>query len=147
MSYWSWSPSLSIGIDVIDNQHKRIVEYLNELDDANVTRDRDKVSHVLMGLMDYTKTHFTFEESLLEKSGYPLSDSHRKVHETFVSHMNNYKARHDRGEDITRQLMSELRIWLTNHIKKDDADYAPYADKILNANKSWSTRMISKLFG
>jgi len=147
MSYWSWDPSLSIGIDVIDNQHRRIVEYLNELDAANVTRDRNKVSHVLTGLIDYTKTHFTFEESLLEKSGYPLSDSHRRVHETFVSHINTYRERHDRGEDITRQLMSELRIWLTNHIKKDDADYAPYANKLLNKNKSWSVRLRERLFG
>lgn len=146
MSYWSWSPSLSIGIEQIDDQHRRIVDYLNDLDDANVSKDSDKVSHVLMGLIDYTKTHFTFEESLMEKSGYPLSDSHKKVHETFVSHINNYRARHDKGEDIARQLMSELRIWLTNHIKKDDADYAPYAKKLLNKDKSWTDRMLGKLF-
>ncbi len=146
MSYWSWDPSLSIGIEEIDNQHQRIVNYLNELDEANTLRDREKVSHVLMGLLDYTRTHFSFEEQLLEKSGYPLSSSHRQVHETFVSHMNNFRIRHEKGEDITRQLMSELRIWLTNHIKKDDADYAPYAKKILNVEKSWTKKMLDKLF-
>lgn len=144
MSYWSWSPSLSIGIDVIDNQHRRIVDYLNELDAANVSRDRDKVSKVIEGLIDYTKTHFIFEENLLEKSGYPLTDSHKKVHKTFVSHMNIYQTKHNKGEDITRQLMSELRIWLTNHIKRDDADYAPYANKILNKDKNWLSKMLGK---
>jgi len=147
MSYWSWSPSLSIGIDEIDNQHRRIVDYLNDLDVAHHSGDRDKVSQVLLGLMDYTKTHFNFEESLLEKSGYPLTDSHKKVHETFVLHMNDYHTKHNNGEDITRQLMSELRIWLTNHIKKDDADYAPYANKILNKDKNWSARLRDRLFG
>jgi len=146
MSHWVWEPSLSIGIETIDNQHRRIVDYLNELDDATVSRDRDKVAEVLAGLSDYTETHFSFEEKLLEKSGYPLSDSHRKVHETFTGHINNYQARHDSGEEVARQLMSELRIWLTNHIKKDDADYAPYARKILNVDKSWTDKVIGKLF-
>lgn len=146
MSYWSWSPSLSIGIEPIDNQHRRIVDYLNELDDASLSQDREKISQVLLGLLDYTKTHFLYEEKLLEKSGYPLSDTHKKVHQTFVSHMNRYQAQHDKGEDITRPLMSELRIWLTNHIKKDDADYAPYAKKILNVNKNWKDKVKAKFF-
>ncbi|VAX09618.1 hypothetical protein MNBD_GAMMA25-2338 [hydrothermal vent metagenome] len=146
MSYCTWDSSLSIGIEEIDKQHHRIVDYINELDDANVSKDRDKVSKVLVGLTDYTKTHFIYEENLLRKSGYPLSDSHQKVHNTFIAHMDKFRLRHEQGEDVARPLMAELRIWLTNHIKKDDADYAPYAKKIQNIDKSWSDRMVSKLF-
>lgn len=145
MSYWSWTPSLSIGIDVIDNQHRRIVDYINELDTATKERNRDKVAEVLMGLTDYTITHFAFEESLLDKSGYPLSESHKRVHAAFISHMKKYVERHDGGEDVSRQLMSELQIWLTNHIKHDDTDYAPYAKKALN--KSWVDKALGKFFG
>ena len=145
MNYWLWDSSLSIGIDVIDNQHRRIVDYLNELDDAYQSKDREKVSEVLVGLVDYTISHFTFEESLMEKAGYPLSEAHKRVHESFASQVNKYKERHDRGEHVMRELMSELRIWLTNHIKRDDRDYAPYAEKVIK--KGWVERLLNRVFG
>ena len=147
MSYWSWEPSLSVNIDVIDGQHKRIVDYINELDTACLEKDREKVSEVLSGLVDYTITHFTFEEDLMAKSGYPLSDSHKKVHEAFIAHINNYVKQHEAGVDVTRKLMSELQVWLTSHIKNDDKDYSPYVKKSLNKNQSWIGRTLGKLFG
>lgn len=146
MSYWSWDSSLSVGIDVIDQQHRRIVDYINELNVAHIEKDREKVSEVLMGLMDYTLTHFTFEEDLMEKSGYPLSDSHKKVHKSFLAHIGKFAEQHNNGKDITRRLMSELQIWLTNHIKIDDKDYAPFAKRSLNKNKGWIRRTVGRLF-
>jgi hemerythrin len=147
MSYWTWDSSLSIGIDVIDGQHKRILDYINDLHEANQDNDREKVSEVIHGLMDYTVTHFTFEEQLMEKAGYPISDSHKMVHKSFVKRIENYSQRHERGENIARKLSSELRIWLTNHIKNEDADYAPYVKKSLNKQKGWIKRSLGKLFG
>jgi len=146
MSYWSWDDSLSVGIDVIDEQHRRIVDYINELDAAHLNKDRDKVTQVLMALVDYTISHFAFEENLMTESGYPLSEAHKKVHESFTAHINNYKEQHENGQDITRQLMSELQIWLTNHIKKEDKHYAPYADKILNRKTGWLRNALGRFF-
>ncbi len=146
MSYWSWDSSLSIGVDVIDEQHRRIVDYINELDVAFRKKDREKISEVLTGLTDYTITHFMFEEDLMVKSGYPLSDSHMKVHESFTARINEYVEQHENGKNITRKLMAELRIWLTQHINRDDKDYAPFARKKLNKNKGWIRRAVSKLF-
>ncbi|NEX21853.1 bacteriohemerythrin [Thiorhodococcus mannitoliphagus] len=145
MSYWSWDSSLSVGVEVIDGQHRRILDYINELDVARSSNDREKVSEVLMGLVDYTRTHFAFEEDMMKQAGYPLSVSHKRVHDAFVAHIDNYAVQHESGKDVTRKLMSELQIWLTNHIQNDDRDYAPYASKILN--KSWLTRTLGKFFG
>lgn len=39
--YWKWDASLSVGLDVIDNQHRRIVEYINELNAAIHDHDRE----------------------------------------------------------------------------------------------------------
>ena len=147
MSYWSWDPSLSVGIEVIDGQHRRIIDYINELDVAHIEKDREKVSDVLMGLVDYTKTHFSFEEQLMECCGYPLSDSHRKVHEAFIAHINRFVEEHHKGRDVTRRLMSELQLWLTNHIKRDDQDYAPYTRETIHEHESWISRTVSRLFG
>ena len=99
-----------------------------------------------MGLVDYTMTHFMFEEYLMERSGYPLSDSHKKVHKSFVARIDKFVEQHENGEDITGRLMSVLQIWLTNHIKNDDKDYVPYAQKSLNKNNGWVSRVVDRLF-
>ena len=147
MIYWSWDKSLSVGIDLIDNQHRRIVDYINELGTAYHEQDREKVSEILMGLIDYTATHFTFEEDLMRRSNYPLYDSHKKVHDSFVAHINTFVKQHDKGHDVTKRLISELQVWLTNHIKNDDADYAPYVSKSLSKNAGWISRTLGRLFG
>ncbi len=146
MSYWSWDSSLSIGIDVIDKQHRRIVDYLNELDVAYHEKNREVVSEVLIGLVDYTETHFAFEEGLMESLGYPLSDSHKKVHASFAAHINKLVEQHKEGREVTRIVMSELQIWLTRHIKLDDKDYALFAKKSSWNNKSWLHSIVGRFF-
>jgi hemerythrin len=145
MTYWTWDQSLSVGMEVIDRQHRRIVDYINELDDARRKKDRARVTQVLMGLIDYAQTHFAFEEALMEQAGYPLTELHKRVHDSFAGHIHRYVAQHESGQDVSRKLTSELQLWLTNHIKNDDRDYAPYAAKLMN--KSWIRRTLSRFFG
>lgn len=145
MNYWTWDSSLSIGIDVIDGQHRRIIDYINELDAARHENDQDKVSQVLMGLVDYTRTHFVFEEDIMKQAGYPLTDSHKKVHDMFVANVAKYVHQHESGRNITNKLLSDLKIWLTNHIKNDDKDFAPYVAKTMN--RGWIRKTLSKFFG
>lgn len=145
MSYWSWDPSLSVGIDIIDGQHRRIVEYINDLYVAKLEGDQAKVTQVLLGLIDYTRTHFTFEEELMRQAGYPLSAEHKKVHDSFVGLIGRYAEAHVSGIDVTRKLMSELQIWLTNHIKNDDRDYAPHAAK--HMKQGWVSKTLRRFFG
>jgi len=144
MTYFNWAPELDTGISVIDNQHKRIVEYINTLDKAVREKDMSVVAEVVEQLTDYTVTHFTFEEELMQKHGYPYLDAHKKVHQAFTERVQNYKKRIDQGEDVSRQLLSDLRIWLTNHIKRDDKDYVEICNKV---DHSWVSRAVNRLFG
>ena len=145
MSAWIWDSSLSVGIDVIDNQHRRIVEYINELDAAIAQKDRDSISLVLSELVDYTMTHFAFEESIMIDGGYPFADAHKKVHEAFASQVRQFQARFSQGQDISKRLRAELQIWLFNHIKRDDKDYAPYVKKV--QKKGWIGGLVHRFFG
>ncbi len=145
MSFSKWDPSLSVGIAVIDSQHRRIVEYINELESALQRNDQTSVGPVIEQMIDYTITHFAFEEALMERAGYKLFNEHRAVHESFTRLMQDYKKRFARGDDVTRQLLSDLRIWLTNHIKRDDKDYAAVAQRALE--EGWVTKTLRRFFG
>ena len=64
-----WTKDLNTGIDVIDEQHKSIADYINNLERAIKQQDRTAVGQVLDELVDYTLSHFAFEESLQEEAG------------------------------------------------------------------------------
>ena len=124
MPKFVWTDQLSIGIDVIDQQHRRIVEYINQLDDARSSgHSREEIGNLINALADYTISHFGFEESLQEEANYPFSRSHKKVHELFTARVSEFQARFEKGEDVGKGLNSPLVTWLFNHIKRDDADY------------------------
>ncbi|MCP4271952.1 MAG: bacteriohemerythrin [Gammaproteobacteria bacterium] len=118
-----WTDDLNTNIDVIDKQHRRIVEYINQLYEAQEIIDKRLVNEVISDLVEYTVSHFSFEESLMEQANYPFLNPHKKVHGLFVKRVSGFVERHDAGEDITDELLIVLRRWLINHIKSEDQDY------------------------
>jgi hemerythrin len=154
MAFMQWTHDLEMGIPVIDNQHKRIIDYINELDDANRTGNMDETKHTLEGLLDYTVTHFEFEEELQERAGYPFLKAHKRVHEIFMKRVADFRGRADSGEDITQELLDVLKVWLASHIKGDDRDYAEAVKKItgdadgeVQEHAGWLNSTLKRFFG
>jgi len=151
MAYMQWTEDMETGIHVIDEQHKRIIGYINELDHASQTGNTDEVKEVLEGLLDYTVTHFQFEEELQEKANYPFLKAHHRVHEIFMKRVATFRERADKGENIVPELLSMLKVWLSSHIKGDDRDYVESVKKIVGSeNKEhagWLGSALKRLFG
>ena len=123
MEIIQWSPTLETGIDVIDQQHKRIVDYINALRIAQVKGDRGAVAKTIDDVIDYTQSHFGFEEALLEDAGYPLLNAHKRVHELFIRRVAVLHQRFKSGEDIAQDLHNVLARWLITHIQTEDRHY------------------------
>lgn len=118
-----WQDELNTGIPVIDKQHMRIVDFINELEVAQRAKDKQKVKDVVDDCVDYTLSHFAFEESLIEEAGYPYCKPHKKVHDLFARKVAEFQERLALGDDVAEELHAMLARWLVNHIKRDDADY------------------------
>lgn len=148
----SWTTDLNTGIEVIDNQHKRIVDYINQLGNAISRRNRTTVGQVLDELVDYTISHFAFEESLQEEVGYQFAKPHKAVHEVFIKRVAKYQEKHSAGEDVALQLHGMLSTWLIHHIKRDDMAYvsdvkARITTVIQNKKEgNWLSRSLGKYF-
>ena len=115
MALYKWTRDLNTGIDVIDNQ--------NELHKARKKKDVNAVSKVIDAMIDYTQSHFGFEESLLEEAGYKFLGPHKKVHELFTNRITDFQYRFRKGEDVSEELQELLGKWLFGHIRHDDAAY------------------------
>ena len=151
-----WDSKLDTGIDVIDAQHRRIVDYINDLEIAKSKLDKRLVNDVIEQLIDYTQSHFGFEEEMLEEAGYKFLKPHRKVHELFIRRVTDFTMRAAKGEDVADELHSMLSKWLLNHIANEDRDYAetvkhmvgePKGNTVANDAKPVSQGFISGLLG
>ncbi len=144
----SWSPDFATGIDIIDEQHKRIFDYLAEIDHAITTHSVEEVEHVIQELIDYAISHNTFEEGLMEQAGYPMLEAHRRTHEAFKTRALGYAERLAGGQDpfrLAREVRTDIGLWLMNHIKREDKHYVPMVKKSLDG--SFVSRMLRRLFG
>ena len=108
---------------MIDNQHRQILDYINTLEKIRATGAREQINDVFDDLIDYTQSHFSFEENLLAQVNYQFLPSHRSIHELFVKRLNDYRQRFDNGESVEDDLYRLLSKWLINHIQHDDQDY------------------------
>ncbi len=149
MAYLKWTKDLDTGIDVIDGQHKQIVSYINQLDDAKRSKNLALISKVIEDTVDYTISHFGFEETLIEDAGYEFVRPHKRVHELFIKRVSEYKQRFDSGDDVTDELHGLLSRWLFSHILNDDAAYVPAVTASLRGQKKHGLikRSLKKFFG
>lgn len=152
MAYLSWSDDLNTGIAVIDGQHRRIVDMINELYAAQQQGVREGVGQVIEELVDYTSSHFAFEEAMLEESGYVFTKAHKRVHELFIRRVDDYRARFRQGEDVGDELRSLLGRWLFGHIRNDDQNYVAAVTENLRrlaadkAEDGWLNRARRRFF-
>ena len=119
----NWVSEYNTGIDVIDDQHKRILDYINEINSMVGNTDHEKIKNILNHIIDYTQSHFTFEESLQEEADYKYRVPHKRVHDLFIKRIESYRDRFEMGQAIESELHEVLSKWLINHIQHDDADY------------------------
>jgi hemerythrin len=122
-----WGPELDIGMPEINRQHQRLVSLINELHRTlNEEYGLDTIKRIVQGLVDYTATHFAYEEELFERFGYPQTASHKEKHGQLVGQVLDFQQRVVRGEDVADELMAFLKAWLVNHIQKSDKEYTQF---------------------
>ena len=152
MTLLIWQDDMDTGIDIIDGQHRRNVEMINHLHITQKSMERFAVGEVIDELVDYTLSHFAFEEELMEEAGYPFCAAHKRVHEVFTKRVSEYRMRFQAGEDVVDELKSMLSRWLFNHIRNDDKAYSEqvrqHLDRFSRQHQqgNWLTRTVQRLF-
>ena len=131
MALITWGPMLFVGVKEIDEQHKKLVELVNQLNDAmHAGQGKQALTPVLNELVRYTQYHFGTEERLMAAHKYEASVAHKAEHHKFVTDVSAFKAKFDSGNAmISTQIMNFLRDWLSKHILQTDKKFA----KALNA--------------
>lgn len=119
-----WDESLSVGIAVIDDQHKRWIEHFNSVVDAIQTRGgHAPVTGTLGFLIDYTDLHFSTEERFMAAASYPGSAAHQAKHEELRRAVADLVADFEEEGDtpaLEAAIDTFLGAWLITHIRSTD---------------------------
>jgi hemerythrin len=119
-----WNDSLNTGIAEIDKQHKRIVRYINDLSLVRTRPNKmDDLNFIIKEMVDYTLSHFAFEEKMMEEAMFPGITAHKRIHEVFRGQIADFQSRLSRNEDVAREIHTTLIKWLTAHIMEEDMKY------------------------
>jgi hemerythrin len=123
MSLMQWDDRLSVGVQMIDGEHKKLIVMVNELHDAvRANQSKEVLGKVLAGLIEYTATHFGHEEGEMSRTAYPGAKAHIAEHQAFVKKVLEVQAAHKAGNVtvLGMEVLSFLRDWLVKHIKGSD---------------------------
>ena len=119
-----WDDKYSTGNDDIDNQHKQIFAYLDDLEDHIENGASEKwVSDFMSALGLYTRSHFCFEEVCMRRAKCDVASQnkvqHGKLLVAFTAANQRFKSE-GISDELLQQLRKFLTSWLVNHIMKVD---------------------------
>lgn len=122
-----WSPSLSLDIKEIDEQHQQLVKMINDLHQAMMDRKSQQVlGEIIDGLIAYTASHFLTEEKYFVAYEYNGATVHKLAHKEFVNKVTAFKKDFESKKMmLSMEVMGFLKDWLIQHIMGEDRKYAP----------------------
>ncbi|MDR3115743.1 MAG: bacteriohemerythrin [Treponema sp.] len=129
----AWKDTYSVGISKIDEQHQELINLTQLLYQAclnGTETGRFYFKKVMHDLVNYVTFHFSAEEKLMEKIGFPGLPEHKKEHERFVKKVLEEVKNFESGRAIVpNTFVRYLREWILTHIAKTDQQYGSYATK------------------
>lgn len=126
-----WTDALSTGNKAIDNQHRFLIDIVNDLAEAIETgKAAQKIQNILNLLQYYTEWHFCREEQCMERTRCPSHEknkaAHAKLIETFLEYRKEF-TQSGGSMDIALRLYKTLTNWLVQHIQGIDAGLRDYS--------------------
>lgn len=130
MAKVEWDDRLSVGVDLIDAQHKMLLKRLSDFSEAVDSRQGSgEIVRTLEFLVDYTDFHFSTEERHMRESGYPGLGHHVGKHEEFKAALSNL-GDDFREEGATAGLADSINTllinWLIKHIEAVDQEFGSF---------------------
>lgn len=128
MALLTWSERFSVQVGQFDEEHRQLMNYINQLHDAMKSgQGKQVIGDVLNGLIQYTQNHFAAEERLMKAHGYSDYQNHKKEHNQLTMSVQDFRKEFAAGTvPLSQTVMTFLKDWLTNHIQGMDKKYGPF---------------------
>lgn len=124
---YAWNDACSVGIQEVDEQHKVLLQLLDALHLAIRAGQGAESLAVLNQLVDYTRHHFTMEESLMRVTNYPDFAPHKELHQNLMAQIHKVQDELAGGQlDLDGEMLQFVKIWLIQHINETDRRFGKF---------------------
>jgi hemerythrin len=122
-----WKHEYALGIEEIDRQHKTLLQFIGEFEQAFAGNGHwNTLQPLLARTREFVKFHFAVEESLMQIVGYPGFAAHKAEHHQVLEQLAALEHQVLRQE-TKLELQQAMRTWLFQHIIASDQPFARYA--------------------
>jgi diguanylate cyclase (GGDEF)-like protein/hemerythrin-like metal-binding protein/PAS domain S-box-containing protein len=120
-----WSDNFCTGISSIDEQHRKLIDLINQLANSLETPiAMGGLDTIFTQLLEYADYHFSTEEALWSQYFHEddLAKNHKTSHQRFFDTIQNLKSEANSKpfNQAPTKIISFLTHWLAYHILKDD---------------------------
>ena len=129
MKLVEWDGSLCLGVGAMDDVHKKMISFFNDLVAASAAGVEARAFNAaLKNLIDHTADHFHHEEAMMHEADYYDLAAHRAEHEVLLNSamMLQKKAATEKSKAMNSYALSFLRSWLIGHILEADKKFAQF---------------------
>ncbi len=128
MELIEWNESLYIGIKSVDEQHKMLVNILNNLNNTLQKQgEPDEIVQAFDAVKVYTIKHFKYEEDLFKQYNYPETKEHIQEHHQLIEQLETlHQGLLEGNIMIGVELLTFLKEWLQHHILETDKAFIPF---------------------
>lgn len=129
-----WKPEFSCYDRTIDEQHKKMIDMINEMYELSLYDDHidryDSIVEIFSSLTDYAIYHFGHEEKLFKEHDYDSFNTKVQIHEhksfiNKVATMSLYDLDENQNKTISTML-DFLSKWLEHHILLIDKRFVEF---------------------
>lgn len=130
-----WREQLSVGNDVIDNDHRHLIDIINRVEESMVTKNRTGLMAALESLSNYSQEHFAREEKIATAAGYEQVPNLNDSHKALLVQLDQLKNEiNEMGLEWSSALAEKftklVRNWLIDHVIKEDLLMKPTLQKL-----------------
>jgi len=128
VALYDWKREFSVGVDLFDSHHRKLIDLINSLHGAMSKGQSQKVVNgIVAELAAYTRYHFAEEEQRMNRYHYSGYRTHKAEHEVFIVKVEGFIVKLDAGGvGLPLSLLKFLGDWLISHIQKTDKQYSAF---------------------
>jgi len=125
----NWEPGMSVGVAILDEDHRRIMKAINRLYSAMLEgAGKEALSETFHEMMVYINLHFECEEELLEQTHYPDAAEQKAHHMAMAARLKEYRRKYEKDASSVMpvEMLNFLKDWWLDHIMNLDRKYAAH---------------------
>ncbi len=136
MTFITWDTTLDLHIDIMNNEHRILINHMNHLyQESHGRAEKATIRRILQDFAAYAAKHFLDEERYMAAIDFDDLVVHRSIHQRLLKRVQDYIEEYERSASasVDEEFFNFLKIWVTAHIRGIDAKYATVSPSRVSA--------------